>query len=303
MNENDMNKDYECIERAIHFIRSHVSAQPGLEEIASSAGLSPFHFQRLFRRWAGISPKRFLEYLTVNYAKKSLNNAKNILDTSYDLGLTSAARLHDQFISIEAMTPGEYKTQGRGLRIRYGIHDSPFGAMLLAQTDRGVCAISFIADNAVQEEIDVLQQQWPYAKLINDTNQTSYLAGKIFTRPVNPKEKIHLTVRGTNFQINVWKALLKIPSGEITSYQQLAASLGKPNAYRAVATAVAANPIGYLIPCHRILRSSGDIGEYHWGADRKLAMVAWEAAHNSTSNEDIEKPTQFTLQQTQNKRR
>ena len=281
-----MNYDYERIERAIRFIRCNVRDQPGLDEIASHVGMSPFHFQRLFRRWAGVSPKRFLEYLTVTYAKNLLRNSTSVLDTSYDLGLTSAGRLHDHFVSIEGITPGEYKTQGAGLQIHYGIHDSPFGSMLLAQTRRGVCAISFISDDTPAEEIGVLRKQWPHAEIVEDSIRTAAVAGRIFNRSSVQDERIHLTVRGTNFQINVWKALLEIPPGQIRSYQQVAAQLGIPTAYRAVATAIAANPAGYLIPCHRVLRNTGDTGEYHWGTSRKQAMLAWEAAKNAADNEN-----------------
>ncbi len=284
-----MSNDYVRVERAIHFIRSNVGTQPNLKEIASYVGLSPFHFQRLFCRWAGVSPKRFLEYLTVNYAKDLLSNSNNILDVSYDLGLTSAGRLHDHFVSIEAITPGEYKKQGLGLQIYYGIHDSPFGSMLLAQTGRGICAISFVSDGAIEGEVNALHEHWPNAEIIKDSTHTADLASKIFSRSTDENERIHLTVRGTNFQINVWKALLTIPSGQIKSYQQVATQLGKPNAYRAVASAIASNSIGFLIPCHRVLRSSGDVGEYHWGANRKHAMVAWEAAKSEAYNDNSEK--------------
>lgn len=291
-----MKNDYERIERAIHFIQSNVSAQPGLEDIASHIGLSPFHFQRLFRRWAGISPKRFLEYLTVNYAKGLLANAHNILNVSYDLGLTGAGRLHDHFVSIEAMTPGEYKAQGSGLKIHYGIHSSPFGIMLLAQTARGICSISFIADGIIKKEIEALHNLWPKAEFIKDSARTATLANKIFGASSNKEEKIHLTVRGTNFQVNVWKALLKIPAGEIRSYQQVAMQIGKPHAYRAVATAIASNPVGYLIPCHRVLRNNGNVGGYRWGKDRKHAMIAWEAAKNEAYTDRAATPARLSKQ-------
>jgi AraC family transcriptional regulator of adaptative response/methylated-DNA-[protein]-cysteine methyltransferase len=275
-----MNNDYERIEKAIHFIRSNVTAQPDLQQIASHLGLSAFHFQRLFSRWAGVSPKRFLEYLTVQHAKDLLRNSNSILDVSYKLGLSGAGRLHDHFISIEAVTPGDYKTQGAGLRIYYGMHHCPFGNMLLAQTARGLCALSFIPDINVKQEIDTLHKLWPNAEIIEDSIRTAKTADRIFGDPAGHNDKIHLAVRGTNFQINVWKALIKIPAGEIRSYQQIAAQLNKPDAYRAVANAIAANPVGFLIPCHRVLRSSGDLGGYRWGEDRKYAMLAWEAARN-----------------------
>ena len=230
-----MSNDYKRIEKAIRYIRANVRTQPGLDEIASHVGLSPFHFQRLFRRWAGISPKRFLEYLTVAYAKNLLKNSTSVLDASYASGLTGAGRLHDQFVSIEAMTPGEFKQQGAGLKIDYGIHDSPFGNMLLAQTRRGVCAIAFLTEPGPEKAIGALRKQWPAAEMTEDATRTADVAGRIFNHASLQGGKIHLTVRGTNFQVNVWKALLRIPPGQIRSYQQVAAHLGKPSAHRAVA--------------------------------------------------------------------
>lgn len=274
-----MNNDYGRVEKAIHFIQSNLKTQPDLETIASHVGLSPFHFQRLFRRWAGISPKQFLEYLTVCHAKELLSKSNSIQEVSYDLGLSSAGRLHDQFISIEAMTPGQYKAQGRGLKIHYGIHDSPFGSMLLAQSDRGICALFFVTDKSVSDDIVSLQEVWPHAEIKEDSGYTKAMVDKIFERsPEHHDDKIHLMVRGTNFQVNVWKALLNVPAGQISSYQQIARLVKKPTATRAVARAIAANPISYLIPCHRVLRSSGEIGGYRWGVSRKQAMLAWEAA-------------------------
>jgi len=284
-----MNNDYERIEKAIHFIRSNVSAQPNLDEIASHIGLSTFHFQRLFRRWAGVSPKRFLEYLTVDLAKELLNRSGSILDASYALGLTGSGRLHDQFISIEATTPGEYKSRGAGLLIHYGVHDSPFGSMLVAQTQRGICAIAFVSDATFQAEIVALQKRWPNANIIRDPSRTAQLAKKIFTAPAAGNDRLHLTVRGTNFQVNVWKAVLDIPAGHIRSYQQIAEQLDKPGAYRAVANAIAANPVGYLIPCHRVLRNSGEPGGYRWGVERKHAMIAWETAKYITYDNDSDR--------------
>jgi AraC family transcriptional regulator of adaptative response/methylated-DNA-[protein]-cysteine methyltransferase len=284
-----VNTDYERIERAIQFIRSNVKTQPNLDDIASHVGLSPFHLQRLFRRWAGVSPKRFLQYLTVSHAKKMLQESNSVLDVSYDLGLTSAGRLHDQFVSIEAISPGEFKTGGESIQIHYGIHDSPFGQMFLAQTDRGICALSFVNHETVHEEIDMLRKRWPKARISKDPSLTGFSAEKIFNHSSQQNEQIYLAVQGTNFQINVWKALLKIPSGCITSYQQIARLLGKPKASRAVATAIAANPVGFLIPCHRVLRSCGDFGEYHWGMSRKQAMVAWEVAKHDACSDNCEK--------------
>jgi AraC family transcriptional regulator, regulatory protein of adaptative response / methylated-DNA-[protein]-cysteine methyltransferase len=281
-----MKNDYEQIEKAIHFIRSNVSAQPKLDDVASYVGLSPFHCQRLFRRWAGVSPKRFLEYLTVDHAKELLSRSRSVLDASYSLGLSSAGRLHDHFISIEAITPGEYKTHGAGLQIHYGIHSSPFGTMLLAQTSRGVCALSFVDADSLQVEINALCKRWPNADIVEDVPRTAMTANKIFAGAINHAERIHLAVRGTNFQIKVWKALLDIPAGHISSYQQIAEKLNMSGAYRAVANAIGANPVGYLIPCHRVLRSSGEVGGYRWGVARKHAMIVWETAKYAPYDND-----------------
>jgi len=282
-----MNREYARIEKAIRYIRSNVSTQPGLGEIASHVGLSPFHFQRLFSRWAGVSPKRFLEYLTVDHAKKLLGESLTVMDTSHTLGLTSPSRLHDHFISMEAITPGEFKARGAGIEIYYGIHSCPFGSMLLAQSQRGICTLSFILDDqSLEHEIDALHRQWPDARISEESARTAETAGRIFTAPYRQSGRIYLTVRGTNFQVNVWKALLKIPPGHISSYQEIAAQLGAPRAFRAVASAIAANPVGYLIPCHRVLRSNGDLGGYKWGTERKHALIAWEAARREPYNID-----------------
>lgn len=278
------NRDYDRIEKAISFIRSNVTFQPTLEDIASHVGLSPFHFQRLFRRWAGVSPKRFLEYLTVTRAKELLDSSDSILDVSHSLGLSGAGRLHDQFVSIEAISPGEYKALGSGVQIYYGIHPGPFGNMLLAQTSRGLCALSFVDTASLQHEIDALCRHWPNANIIEDSVRTAQTANKIFNGPLDDNDKIHLMVRGTNFQINVWKALLTIPPGHIRSYQQLADQLQITRASRAVANAMAANPVAFLIPCHRVLRNNGELGGYRWKMERKQVMLAWEAMKYDTND-------------------
>ncbi len=273
-----MHSDYGRIEAAISFIQEHVRSQPGLEEVASHVGLSPFYFQRLFRRWAGISPKRFLEFLTVEYAKQRLELSETILDTSLDLGLSGPARLHDQFVAIEAVTPGEYKRRGQNIEIAYGIYECPFGEMFVAQTRRGVCMLSFLSPGRHETELETLQSIWKNATIYEDRLRTALTMKRIFPRNAVANGRIHLIVHGTNFQINVWRALLRIPEGCAVSYRQLATYLGKPSTTRAVANAVAANPIGYLIPCHRVIRNNGLIGGYRWGSTRKKIMLAWESA-------------------------
>ena len=270
--------NYQRIARAIAFIQENVTAQPSLDEVAAHIGLSPYHFQRLFRQWAGVSPKRFLEYLTVHQAKRLLDNAKSILDVSLEMGLSSPARLHDQFVCIEAITPGQYKSMGKNLEIRYGFHPAPFGEMFLARTDKGICTASFVDGSAKENEIHTLKKSWPDALMIQDQRGTAALSQSMFNGLAKPDKKFHLAVRGTNFQIKVWQALLKIPGGRITSYQAISDMIGKPDAARATANAIAANPVAFLIPCHRVLRSTGALSSYRWGQGRKQLMLAWEMA-------------------------
>jgi AraC family transcriptional regulator of adaptative response/methylated-DNA-[protein]-cysteine methyltransferase len=272
-----MNSDYIRIEQAIRFIQLHAGRQPGLAEVAAHVGLSPYHFQRLFRRWAGISPKRYLEILTVDLAKALLNRSHSVLDAAHAVGLSGPSRLHEQFISVEAVTPGEFKRGGQGLDIDYAIAPGPFGTMLLARTERGLCFLAFADDANRVRELDRLRRLYPRATLNRDDDAAAVADG-IFQKPYSPQEKFHLLVRGTNFQVNVWRALLRIPWGATVSYSQLAGHLGSPAATRAVANAVAANPVHYLIPCHRVLRADGVTGGYRGGAERKKMILAWEAA-------------------------
>jgi AraC family transcriptional regulator of adaptative response/methylated-DNA-[protein]-cysteine methyltransferase len=272
-----MNNDYQRIEQAIRFIRQNVDAQPDLEKVASSIGLSPHYFQRLFRQWAGISPKRYLAFLTVEQGKKLLAQSRSVMQASFDVGLSSPSRLHEQFISVQAMTPGEYKNHGEGIEIRYGVYTSPFGDMLIAQTAKGICFIAFVSQATRAAELARLKRLYGKATLISDSEATALTVQRIFrtARPGDPR--IHLAVRGTNFQVNVWRALLRIPYGHVVSYQQLAGEAGRADAVRAVANAVAANPVNVLIPCHRVLRANGEIGGYRGGADLKKTLLAWEA--------------------------
>ena len=274
-----MKSDYERIAAAIWFIERSAPEQPTLADIASELGLSTFHFQRLFQRWAGVSPKRFLQFLTVQHAKQLLEQSKSVLDTTYEVGLSGPARLHDHFVSLEAVTPGEYKTRGAELRIGYGIQPSPFGSMFLATTQRGVCWLSFIADEPAELELASLKRFWQGAEFYPDKEGTGAIAKRIFTRQRNENGSLTLLVKGTNFQINVWKALLRIPPGLLCSYSQVARTIGNPSAARAVGTAIAVNPVAYLIPCHRVIRKVGTPGDYRWGDIRKKALIAWEAAH------------------------
>jgi AraC family transcriptional regulator of adaptative response/methylated-DNA-[protein]-cysteine methyltransferase len=272
-------EDYSRIEKAILFLEENYRRQPELREVARSVDLSEYHFQRLFRRWAGISPKRFIQFLTLVHAKRLLGESHSVLDATYEAGLSSPGRLHDLFVNIEAMTPGEFKAQGAGLSISYGFHSSPFGECLLAVTERGICGLGFVAEGGRARTLGDFRGRWPHARFESNSRLTQPYVSRIFSsQGKNGNQPITLVLRGTNFQIKVWEALLKIPMGSVTSYKDLAASLGKAGAARAVGGAVGKNPIAFLIPCHRVIRKIGAIGDYHWGAVRKKAMLAWEAA-------------------------
>jgi len=272
-------RQYLLVSRAIAYIRDHAKAQPSLATMAEALHISPFHLQKLFAEWAGISPKRFLQYLTKEYARQQLLEAQNVLTVSARAGLSSGSRLHDLMVQCEAMTPGEIQAAGRGLEISYGFADSPFGEALLAWTGRGICHFAF-ATATPHEMVAALRSRWPHAQCIADAAQATQRMQHIFP-PTPPayatQRKLHLLLRGTNFQIKVWEALLQIGPGQCVSYQQLASRAGCPQAQRAVGSALAANEIGFLIPCHRVIRSDGDTGHYRWGAERKRAMLAWEA--------------------------
>jgi AraC family transcriptional regulator of adaptative response/methylated-DNA-[protein]-cysteine methyltransferase len=279
-----MPDDYARIEKAIHYLDERFPAQPDLAEVAKSVNLSPFHFQRLFRRWAGISPKRFLQFLMLDYAKHALDESGNVLDAAYAAGLSSPSRLHDLFVSVEAVTPGEFKKRGAGLSIRYGFHPSPFGECLLAVTDRGICAMYFVTSSR-EAVLDEIRQRWPGADFMEDARATGQYLDRIFPRNSSPG-KLPIDLRGTNFQIKVWQALLEIPPGAVAPYEDLAARVGNPKAARAVGTAVGQNPIAFIIPCHRVIRKVGAVGNYHGGVNRKRAILAWEAAR--THSEEVE---------------
>ena len=271
-----LSEDYLRIEQAIVYIENHFTEQPSLEEIASYAGLSEYHFQRLFTRWAGISPKRFLQFLTKESAKDLLERSENLLDTTHQVGLSSLGRLHELFVTTEAVTPGEYKSRGSGLTIRYGIHPSPFGKCLVGLTDRGVCHLGFV-QTSESEAIDNLVENWKEASMIEDFKSTAPLIRPIFDLRYNNHGKpLHLHLRGTNFQLKVWEAMLNIPTGNVTTYEHIAERIEHPAASRAVGTAVGNNPIAFLIPCHRVIRKVGEFGNYRYGSPRKKAILARE---------------------------
>lgn len=270
-------QDYQRIATAIKFLQESVLDQPTLDEAARHVGLSRYHFQRLFKRFAGVTPKRFLQHLTCEHAKLLLRQSTPVLETSFAVGLSSPGRLHDLLINVEAVTPGEVKTGGAGLRIDYGIHPTPFGDCLLAETARGICRLEFFEHDDSASVLTNLHVVWPKAELHNNQQKTALTVALIFT-PLQQAVDTPLTLllHGTNFQLKVWQSLLKIPPGTITSYGYLAKQLNQPNASRAVGTAIGQNPIGYLIPCHRVLRGDGEIGGYRWGTERKLAILGCE---------------------------
>ncbi len=274
--------DYRRIEKAIEYIEANFKSRPTLDQIAGSVHLSKYHFDRLFKSWAGISPIRFMQFLTLDYTKLRLAESKSLLETSLDAGLSGPARLHDLFVTFEGMTPGEFKKQGGGLRITHGFCGSPFGECLLALTDRGICHFGFVDVDKRDQALVRLFEMWPAAVFTEDTKRIASIVRDIFktdrsqnTRPFN------LHIKGTNFQVNVWKALLRIPEGWAVSYQDIAAHIGSPKAFRAVANAVAINPVAYLIPCHRVISKSGNIHQYRWGTARKKALFGWEAARRA----------------------
>lgn len=274
-----MDTDYQRIEHAIRYLAENIEAQPSLDDLADSVGLSAFHVQRLFRRFAGVTPKQFLQHLTVERAKDALDASQSVLDASLAAGLSGPARLHDHFVTLEAMTPGEYKAGGEGLEIRYGAAPTPFGEMFVAQTARGICALSF-SDTEGRDEIEALRNQWFAARLVLNDAAAHRVAGQIF-EDTPPAQPLRLVAAGTNFQIRVWRALLEVPFGAVRTYRQIAHAIDAPASSRAVGNALAANPIAFLIPCHRVILSTGAIGQYRWQPFRKRALLAWERSRST----------------------
>ncbi|HVN53059.1 MAG TPA: methylated-DNA--[protein]-cysteine S-methyltransferase [Anaerolineaceae bacterium] len=271
-------EDYRRIEQAIRYLEEHFLEQPDLSAAAASVGLSEFHFQRLFTRWVGISPKRFLQYLTKEHAKSLLRRPVDLLEATYASGLSSPGRLHDLFVATEAVTPGEYKTHGAGLTIQFGFHPTPFGECLLARTSRGICGMAFVEPGGREQALKDLRVKWRRARLEENPQATAPLVAQIFSPPGARSGTLNLLLNGTNFQIKVWEALLRIPSGSVVTYEDIALSIGMPGSARAVGGAVAANPVAVIIPCHRVIRKDGEFGGYHWGMARKKALLGWEMA-------------------------
>lgn len=269
--------NYNRIAAAITYIRNNFKQQPELEDIAAEVHLSPFHFQRLFSEWAGVSPKKFVQYLSVEYAKSILQKPENTLaDVAFETGLSGTGRLHDLFVKIEGMTPGEYKNGGEQLHINYSFAESPFGTMLVASTTKGICYMAFVEDEQVA--FAALHQRFPNAEYRQVTDLIQQNALYIFTQDWSRLHEIKLHIKGTAFQLKVWEALLKIPMGKLSTYSALAHSIENAGASRAVGTAIGDNPVAFLIPCHRVIKATGETGGYHWGPVRKTAIIGWEAA-------------------------
>ena len=283
----EQNINYLRIEQAIQYLEKNFQRQPELDEVAEKVHLSPFHFQRIFTDWAGISPKRFLQYLTVDFLKEKLKQSKNLVEAAEHAGLSSQSRVYDLFTTLEAVTPQEYKQKGSGIRIEYGVHETPFGLCLIGVTERGICWLSFVTtDEDPKLELEMMKEHWNNSIFHQDQNLTKDFIQQIFSHegmnlPAGKAEaqsKLHVFVKGTNFQIKVWEALLKIPMGGVTTYQGVAERIQNPKAMQAVGSAVGSNHIAYLIPCHRVIRKDGIFGEYRWNSTRKKSMIGWEMA-------------------------
>lgn len=277
--------DYERIESAMAYLVDRASSQPSLEEVAAHVHLSPYHFQRLFCRWAGTTPKRFLQALTLERGKGLLDDSRSLLEVSHELGLSGSSRLHDHFVQLEAVTPGEYKNRGKQVHIEYGVHPTPLGPMFVAVTQRGVTRAEFMGIKTLQELLEDLHNTWPLSSITQSTQATGHVIDAFFAAgdkaPGNGPLSLHVT--GTNFQIAVWRALLKIPSGAVASYSQIANAVGAPKSARAVGNAIGANPIALLIPCHRVIQLSGALGGYRWGLPKKLMVQTWEKMRDETA--------------------
>jgi len=268
---------YQRIAEAITYLQENFKAQPQLDEVAKAMHLSPYHFQRLFTDWAGVSPKKFLQYVTIAHAKKMLKEPQaTLFDVAIDSGLSGSSRLHDLFINIEGMSPGEYKNGGEALDINYSFADSPFGKVIIASTAKGVCHMAFAEDE--DSALTHLKNRFPRASYYQVLDMMQQKALHIFTHDWAKLEEVKLHLKGTDFQLKVWESLLSIPLGRLSTYGAIAQKLAKPKASRAVGSAVGSNPVAFLIPCHRVIQSSGVIGQYHWGRQRKTAMIGWEAA-------------------------
>jgi AraC family transcriptional regulator, regulatory protein of adaptative response / methylated-DNA-[protein]-cysteine methyltransferase len=273
-------RDYDLVRRAIRFLSEQWTSHPDLDALGRHLGLSPAHCQKLFKRWCGLSPKEFVQAITVDHARSLLGGAASVLDAAHEVGLSGSSRLHDLFVDHEAMTPGDYKRRGEGLAMTYGFHASPFGEVLILATDRGVAGLAFVDEDKNQTRAEALAdmtERWPAASYVEAPTQTAAHVQRIFEPDAwRAEQPVRLVLIGTDFEVRVWEALLKIPMGRAVSYADIARHLGKPSASRAVGSAVGRNPISFVVPCHRVLRGDGTLGGYHWGLTRKRALIGWE---------------------------
>lgn len=280
--------DYARIEKAMAYMVAHAATQPNLETVSAHVHLSAFHFQRLFCRYVGISPKRFLQALTLERGKQLMQSSTSLLDIAHSLGLSGGSRLYDHFVQLEAVTPGEYKRQGEGVEITYGVHETPLGHIFVAITPRGICRMGFVDATSADELLARLAKEWPRSTFHHNPVATRYAVEAIFAKPEASPASLSLHVTGTNFQVAVWRALLTIPEGQWVSYTHIAQALGAPNSSRAVGNAVGANPIALWIPCHRVIQQSGALGGYRWGIAKKQMVQAWELAQLDTTTSEAE---------------
>ena len=282
-----MDRNYARIEKAIEYISNHYREQPDLEEISRHVNLSPYHFQRLFSEWAGVSPKKFLQLITVEHAKTVLHRGFTLEQATHEVGFSSSSRLHDHFVTIEGMTPGEYRDGGAGLEISYSVHESPFGRVVIGSTSRGICLLLFLEADEKSEPVVLIRDRFPNAQLNPEEKELHRKAAQLLNGKTGNGEKsepLRLHLKGTPFQLTIWRALLQVPPGSLATYSDIAKAAGKPSASRAAGSAIGQNPVAYLIPCHRVIRSTGVIGHYHWGSTRKTAMIGFEQSRNATDD-------------------
>lgn len=278
MNATETHPTYQQIARSIEFLTDNFQQQPSLNDVADRANLSEYHFQRLFSDWAGVSPKKFLQYLTLDFAKERLRSGLTLAEAADEAGLSGTGRLHDLFVVLEGVTPGQFRTGGEGIVIHYAVFESPFGSYLLGAIGDKICKLDFLDEAEPTDDASIATRfaaDWPEARLIRDTASLQPLANTIFTD--SERHPLRVLVKASPFQLKVWAALLRIPEGQVVSYDQVAAAIGMPSASRAVGTAIGSNPVGYLIPCHRVIRKTGLFGNYRWGTTRKTALLGWEA--------------------------
>jgi len=275
--------NYERVAQAIEYLSRNFREQPDLPEVAAQVYLSPEHFQRIFTEWAGVSPKKFTQYLTIDYLRSRIHQFDSVQEAADAVGFSAQSRVYDLFVNIEGVTPDEFRRRGKGAHIRYGFHPTPFGECFIAATERGICGLSFVNDASPQVELGRFEQKWAFAQVEADQDFTRKMAEAIFFTNRPQASNLTLLLQGTRFQLKVWEALLKIPAGSVSTYEQIARSIGRPTAMRAVGTAIGSNPVGYLIPCHRVIRKAGQIGEYHWGETRKRAIIGWEMAREAVA--------------------